>query len=189
MDLIHSVHKPSFLILRGHLYITQGCFEAFLNHPPTYAQCLNLLGMGRKKSEFFKNGVKPLLWTLLGTHNSNLLFGPIFGPILGHFWAQKAKNRPKNQNSSFSVIFRVEIFFEHNFLNFIFLNGNHIYPWIFFIKKCFIKKYFPIFFFKNFPLVPPMDVFSSFGGPRVVSSDLSCSRVAAVHCAFQGDTG
>jgi len=75
------------------------------------AQCLNLLGMGRKKSEFFKNGVKPLLWTLLGTHNSNLLFGPIFGPILGHFWAQKAKNRPKNQNSSFSVIFRVEIFF------------------------------------------------------------------------------
>ena len=144
---------------------------------------------GRKKSEFFKNGVKPLVWTLLVTHNSNLLFGHIFGPILGHFWAQKAKNRPKNQNSSFSAIFRVEIFFEHNFLNFIFLNGNHIFPWIFFIKKMFYKKIFSNFFFKNFPLVPPMDVFSSFGGPRVVSSDLSCSRVAAVHCAFQGDTG
>jgi hypothetical protein len=66
---------------------------------------------GRKKAIFFKNGVKPLVWTLLVTHNSNLLFGHIFGPILGHFWAQKAKNRPKNQNSSFSVIFRVEIFF------------------------------------------------------------------------------
>ena len=90
---------------------------------------------GRKKSEFFKNGVKPLVWTLLVTHNSNLLFGHIFGPILGHFWAQKAKNRPKNQNSSFSAIFRVEIFFEHNFLNFIFLNGNHIFPWIYFHQK------------------------------------------------------
>ena len=51
--------------------------------------------MGRKKSEFFKNGVKPLLWTLLGTHNSNLLFGPIFGPILGQLWAQKTKKRPE----------------------------------------------------------------------------------------------
>ena len=145
--------------------------------------------MGRKKSEFFKNGVKPLLWTLLGTHISIFLFESIFGPILGHFWAQKAKNRQKNQNSSFSTIFRIEFFFAHNFLHFIFRNGNHIFPWIFFIQKCFIKKYFPIFFFKIFPLVPPMDVFSSFGGPRVVSSDLSCSRVAAVHCAFQGDTG
>ena len=57
----------------------------------TSAQCLNLLEMGRKKSKFFKNGVKPLLWTLLATHNSNLIFGPICGPILGHFWAQKAK--------------------------------------------------------------------------------------------------
>ena len=34
-----------------------------------------------------------------------------------------------------------------------------------------------------------MDVFSSFGGPRVVAADLSCSRVASVHCAFQGGRG
>ena len=73
------------------------------------AQCLNLLGMGRKKSEFFKNGVKPLLWTLLGTHSSNFIFGPILGPILGHFWAQTDKNWPTNQNGSFSTIFCVEI--------------------------------------------------------------------------------
>ena len=111
--------------------------------------------------------------------------------FLDHFWTifglRRPKTSQKNQNSSFSAIFCVEISFEHNFLNFIFLNGNHIFPWIFFIKKR--KKYFPIFFFKNFPLVPPMDVFSSFGGPRVVAADLSCSRVASVHCIFQGDTG
>ena len=65
--------------------------------------------MGRKKSEFFKNGVKPLLWTLLGTHSSNFIFGPILGPILGHFWAQTDKNWPTNQNGSFSTIFCVEI--------------------------------------------------------------------------------
>ena len=110
--------------------------------------------MGRKKYEFFKNGVKPLPWTLVGTHNSNLLFRPIFGPILGHFWAQKAKNQPKNQNNSFSAIFCVESFFEHNFLNFIFLNENHIFPWIFFIKKCFIKKIFSNSFFQKFSFGP-----------------------------------
>ena len=34
-----------------------------------------------------------------------------------------------------------------------------------------------------------MDVFSSFGGPRVVAADLSCSRVASVQCVFQGGRG
>ena len=34
----------------------------------------------------------------LGIQNSNFIFGPIFGPILGHFGAQKAEKRPKNQN-------------------------------------------------------------------------------------------
>ena len=27
---------PYIRYIRGHLYITKGCFEAFLNHPPTY---------------------------------------------------------------------------------------------------------------------------------------------------------
>ena len=60
-----------------------------------------------------------------GIQNSNFIFGPIFGPILGHFGAQKAKKRPKNQNCEFSTIFCVENFFAHNSLHFIFLNGIH----------------------------------------------------------------
>ena len=28
--------------IRGHFYITYGCFEAFLNHPPTYVRTFSL---------------------------------------------------------------------------------------------------------------------------------------------------
>ena len=150
------------------------------------AQCLNLLGMGRKKSEFFKNGVKPLLWTLLGTHNSNFIFGSIFGPILGHFWAQKAKNRQKNQNSSFSTIFRIEFFFAHNFLHFIFRNGNHIFPWIFFIQKCFIKKYFPIFFFQKFSFGPPYGCFFFLWGTKGSFSRFELQQSCICALCFSG---
>ena len=86
-------------------------------------------------------------------------------------------------------MFRVEIFFAHNFLHFIFSEWKPYILGFFSLKNVLLKKYFPNFFFKNFPLVPPMDVFSSFGGPRVVAADLSCSRVASVHCAFQGGRG
>ena len=108
---------------------------------------------------------------------------------MSHFWAQKAKNCPKNQNCKFSTIFCVENYFAHNFLQFTFLNGNHTSLDFFSLKNVLSKKYFPNFIFKNFPLVPPMDVFSSFGGPRVVAADLSCSRVASVHCDFVGVWG
>ena len=29
-------------LVRGHFYITQGCFEPFLNHPPTYIRTFSL---------------------------------------------------------------------------------------------------------------------------------------------------
>ena len=60
--------------------------------------------VGRKKSEFFKNGFKPLLLTSWGTHNSNFIFGRFFGPILDRFWAQKTKNRPKKEFHFFDFL-------------------------------------------------------------------------------------
>ena len=60
--------------------------------------------VGRKKSEFFKNGFKPLLPTSWGTHNSNFIFGSFFGPILDRFWAQKTKNRPKKEFHFFDFL-------------------------------------------------------------------------------------
>ena len=53
-------------------------------------------------------------------------FGPIFGLLGGPFLGSEGKKRPKNQNCSFFTIFHVENFFEHNFFQFFFLNGNYI---------------------------------------------------------------
>ena len=36
------IHQGKHYVLRGHLYITQGCFEVFLNHPPTYVRTFSL---------------------------------------------------------------------------------------------------------------------------------------------------
>ena len=67
--------------------------------------------VGRKKSEFFKNGFKPLLLTSQGTHNSNFILGLIFGPILDRFWAQKAKKRPSVffKNVDFLLLFHSNV--------------------------------------------------------------------------------
>ena len=118
-----------------------------------------------------------------------LIFGPIFGLLGGPFLGSEGKKRPKNQNCSFSLFFMLKIFLNTISFNFFFLNGNYIYWEIFhFNKKFDLKKRIQIFF-KNFPLVPPMDAYFSFGGPRVVAADLSCSRVASVHCDFVGVCG
>ena len=127
-----------------------------------------------------------LFWVLIIQILYLDLFFDLFWDIFG---LRRPKTRQKIKMVHFPLFFVLKIFLHIIFFHFIFLNGNHIFPLIFFIKKCFIKNIFSIFFFKNFPLVPPMDVFSSFGGPRVVSADLSCSRVASVHCVFQGGRG
>ena len=63
------------------------------------------------------SGLTTLL-TRWDIQNSNFIIEPIFGRIFGHFWAQQAKNRPKNQNCSVFTIFHVEKFFAHNFFHF-----------------------------------------------------------------------
>ena len=71
---------------------------------PTCHSALIYYWVGRKKSEFFKNGFKPLQPTSWGTHNSNFIFGSFFGPILDRFWAQKTKNRPKKEFHFFDFL-------------------------------------------------------------------------------------
>ena len=113
--------------------------------------------------------------------NSNFIFEPILGPILGQFWVQKAKKQPKNQNCLFSLFFVLKIFLHTIFSTF-------FSEWQPYVLAILLKKNSNSFF-KKIPLVPPMDVFSSFGGPRVVAADLSCSRVASVHVTVWGFVG
>ena len=37
-----SSSRTEGILVRGHLYITQGCFKAFLNHPPNYIRTFSL---------------------------------------------------------------------------------------------------------------------------------------------------
>ena len=113
--------------------------------------------------------------------------------FLDQFWAIFGLRRPKTGQKikivHFLLFFVLKFFLSTIFwILFSWMETIYFLGFIF-IKKMFYKKIFSSFFFQNFSFGPPMDVFSSIGGPRVVSSDLSCSRVAAVHCAFQGDTG
>ena len=84
---------------------------------------------GISKSEFFKNGVKPLLPTSWGTHNSNFIFGLIFGPILDHFWAQKSKKRPKFffKNVDFLLLFHSNVMRSFKVYNWCIGLFNHSY--------------------------------------------------------------
>ena len=111
------------------------------------------------------------------------IYGPIFGLLGGPFFGLRRQKMTKKSKLFIFHYFSCWNFFFHFFSEWqLYILGNFSYKKVWFEKKS-------IFFFKNFPLVPPMDVFSSFGGPRVVAADLSCSRVASVHCDFVGVCG
>ena len=145
-----------------------------------------MVGKSLNSSKMVLNPLYGLFWLLI----IQIYYLDIF---LDQFWAIFGLRRPKT-GQKIKIVHFLLFFVLKFFLNTIFWI---LFSWMetiyflgfFSLKKCFIKKYFPIFFFKNFPLVPPMDVFSSFGGPRVVAADLSCSRVASVHCDFVGVCG
>ena len=63
--------------------------------------------VGRKKSEFLKNGFKPLLLTSWSTHNSNFIFGRFFWTF---FWTVFGLRRPKTGQKK-NFIFLIFYFF------------------------------------------------------------------------------
>ena len=154
------------------------------------SQCLNLLLVGSKKVWIPQKWCLTTYINFLGYSKFKFLYLDLFLDFWGgHFWAQKAKNDQKIKIVHFHY-FSCWKFFWTQFLSIFFFWMATIYTGKFFIStKSLIWKKESKFFFKNFPLVPPMDVFSSFGGPRVVAADLSCSRVASVHCDFVGVCG
>ena len=153
------------------------------------AQCLNLLLVGSKKIWIPQKWCSTTYIDSLGYSNSNFIFRPIFVKKFGQFLCSEGLKTAKKSKLLIFHDFSFWIFFCTQFFPFFFLSGNHIYWEFFYLKKTFIKKKKFQLFFKKIPLVPPMDVFSSFGGPRVVAADLSCSRVASVHCDFVGVCG
>ena len=88
-------------------------------------------------------------------------------------------------------MFRVENFFEHNFLHFIFSEWQPYILEFFSLKNVVLKKYFPNFFFQKCSFGPPYGCFFFLWGTKGSCSrfELQQSCICALHCVFQGGGG